>query len=269
MMEYLILVGIGLVMGTFGGLLGIGGSIIMIPALVMAFGENQHLYQASAMICNFFVGLASAIVHRKADVVVRGVIKWLIPSAAAATIAGVAISNCSLFVEEKSYLLARVYGIFLLYIIVYNVPRFWGKARGGADGFDIGTTKHPAALTVLCGILSGVAAGLVGIGGGIMAVPTQQFFLKMPLKRAISNSAAAIVAIALVGSIYKNITLPQHGIPVSESLVIALLVMPGAGLGAIIGSKLMHRLPVNFVRAVFVIIAAVAAYEMLTVPPAG
>jgi hypothetical protein len=241
----------------------------MRPVLVMAFGENQHLYQASAMICNFFVGFASAVVHRKADVVVPAVIKWLVPSAAVATIAGVAISNCSLFVGQKSYLLARVYGIFLLYIIVYNVPRFWGKPRGGADGFEMGKAKHPAMLTVLCGILTGIAAGLVGIGGGIMAVPTQQFFLKMPLKRAISNSAATIVAIALVGSIYKNMTLPQHGIPISKSLIMALFVMPGAGLGAIIGSKLMHRLPVNFVRAVFVILAAVAAYEMLTVPPAG
>ncbi len=43
-------------MGLFGGLLGLGGSTIMIPALVMVFGENQHLYQAAAMICNFVGG---------------------------------------------------------------------------------------------------------------------------------------------------------------------------------------------------------------------
>jgi hypothetical protein len=266
-MEYLILGAIGLVMGIFGGLLGIGGSIIMIPALVIAFGENQHLYQASAMICNFFVGLSSAIVHRKANVVVAGIVKWLVPSAAVATIAGVAISNCSFFVGQRSYLLARIYGVFLLCVIIYNVPRFWVRPRGGVDGFDISRARYPAALTVLCGILSGIAAGLVGIGGGIMAVPAQQVFLKMPLKRAISNSAATIVAVAFVGSIYKNVTLPQHDISITESLVIALFVMPGAVAGAVVGSRIMHKLPVNLVRAVFIILAILASYEMLTVAP--
>jgi len=73
-MEYLALATIGIVMGLFGGLLGIGGSVVMIPALVFLFGENQHLYQASAMICNFFVGGASVVVHKKADVLMTGVI---------------------------------------------------------------------------------------------------------------------------------------------------------------------------------------------------
>jgi len=81
-MDYLILAAIGIVMGLFGGLLGIGGSVVMIPALVFALGENQHLYQASAMICNFFVGTTAAMVHKKADVLVLDVIKWLVPAAA-------------------------------------------------------------------------------------------------------------------------------------------------------------------------------------------
>ena len=96
-MEYLILGAIGLVMGLFGGLLGIGGSVIMIPALVFAFGENQHLYQASAMICNFFVGAAAVMVHKNANSLVRDVIKWLIPSAIFGIVVGVAVSNSSVF----------------------------------------------------------------------------------------------------------------------------------------------------------------------------
>lgn len=62
-MDYFILALIGIAMGSFGGLLGIGGSVVTIPALVLAFGENQHLYQASAMLCNFFVGGAATLVH--------------------------------------------------------------------------------------------------------------------------------------------------------------------------------------------------------------
>ena len=80
-MDYLILLTIGLVMGVLGGLLGIGGSVIMIPAMTVAFGENQHLYQASAMICNFCVGASSALAHKKARSLYKPVLKSMVPMA--------------------------------------------------------------------------------------------------------------------------------------------------------------------------------------------
>jgi uncharacterized membrane protein YfcA len=266
-MEYLILVCIGIVMGLFGGLLGLGGSVVMIPALVLAFGENQHLYQASAMICNFFVAGAAVIVHKKAEVLVADIIKWLVPSAASGIILGVAISNSSAFAGEKSYLLARVFGLFMIYVIIYNCTMF-GKSRGGASGFDLSKARRSVPLTILCGLLTGIPAGLLGIGGGTTCVPAQQLFLKMPLKRAISNSAATIAAIALIGAFYKNITLPQHGTTIVQSLKIAGVAIPGAIFGAFLGGRSMHKLSADAVRVVFILLAAVACYKLLTVAPA-
>jgi len=43
-MDYFILAAIGVVMGLFGGLLGIGGSVVMIPAMVLAF-ESMASYK--------------------------------------------------------------------------------------------------------------------------------------------------------------------------------------------------------------------------------
>ena len=265
-MDYLIFAAIGIVMGLFGGLLGIGGSIVMIPALVFAFGENQHLYQASAMICNFFVGTTAAMVHKKADVLVLGVIKWLVPAAAVGIIIGVAISNSSAFARGNSYILARTFGLFLIYVIVYNCFKFRRPGSQAGD-FDVSKTRKSIPLTVLCGLLTGVPAGLLGIGGGTICVPAQQLFLKMPLKRAISNSAATIASIALVGALYKNMTLPQHTIAITESLRIALFVIPFAIVGAFLGSRAMHKLPSNVVRAVFILLCALACYKLLTVAP--
>ena len=263
-MDYLIFLVTGILMGVFGGLLGIGGSIIMIPALVFAFGENQHLYQASAMICNFFVGLGAVLVHRKANVLVGDVVKWLVPFAVIGIIIGVAISNSSVFAREKSYLLARLYGGFALYVGVYNLLVF-RRGRGGADGFDISRTRSSPVLTILCGVLTGILAGLLGIGGGVVCVPLQQFFLKMPLKRAISNSAATIASISLFGAFYKNVTLSAHGIEIIESLKIAGCVIPGALVGAFLGGHAMHKLPVNLVRAAFIVLCLLACYKLLTV----
>ncbi len=263
-MDYLILAVIGIVMGLFGGLLGIGGSVIMIPAMVLFWGENQHLYQASAMICNFFVGVAAVLVHKNADVLLTDVIKWLIPAAAFGIIIGVAVSNSAIFTGSNSYLLARIFGFFMLYVIAYNCFRF-GRPRGGADGFDISRTRFSVPLVVLCGLLTGIPAGLLGIGGGVACVPAQQLFLKMPLKRAVSNSAATIALIAIIGAVYKNITLPQHGIEIAESLKIAMFIIPGAIGGAFLGARVMHKLPSNAIRVLFILISCLACYKLLTV----
>ena len=266
-MDYLVLAAIGIVMGLFGGLLGIGGSVFMIPALVFAFGENQHLYQASAMICNFFVGTTAAMVHKKADVLVSDVIKWLVPSAALGIIIGVAVSNSSAFAHGNSYLLARIFGLFMVYVVIYNCFKFRTHSSRVGD-FDISKTRRSVPLTILCGLLTGIPAGLLGIGGGTVCVPAQQLFLKMPLKRAISNSAATIASVALIGAFYKNLTLTQHSIKIAESLRMAIVVIPGAIVGAFIGGRLMHKLPSNVVRIVFILLCALACYKLLTVAPA-
>ena len=64
--EMLILMAIGLCAGLLGGLLGIGGSVVMIPAMSVIFGPAQHLYQGAAMIVNFFVVIPAVIQHRRA-----------------------------------------------------------------------------------------------------------------------------------------------------------------------------------------------------------
>ena len=124
-MQLVILISIGFAMGLFGGMLGVGGSVIMIPALTFAFGENQHLYQAAAMICNFFVAFSSLFAHHRAQALVPSVLKCLIPAAVITVIAGVALSNSPLFAREKSYLLARLFGAFLFYVAAYNTWPFF------------------------------------------------------------------------------------------------------------------------------------------------
>ena len=58
----LLLTGFGA--GLLGGFVGIGGSIIMIPAMLLLLGQNQHLYQAAAMIVNVVVALSGAVCMR-------------------------------------------------------------------------------------------------------------------------------------------------------------------------------------------------------------
>lgn len=48
--SYIILLTVGLVAGMLGGMLGIGGAIIIIPALVMLLGYSQHLAQGTSLL---------------------------------------------------------------------------------------------------------------------------------------------------------------------------------------------------------------------------
>jgi uncharacterized membrane protein YfcA len=263
-MEFLILTAIGLAMGLFGGLLGIGGSVIMVPALVFAFGENQHLYQASAMICNCVVGASAAFIHRREKVIVMDVVKWLVPSAIAGVLAGVWLSNAALFAGENSRKLAFLFGLFLVGVTIQQFIKFL-KPKSKKDDFDISGVRKSVFWTSITGIATGLYGGLLGMGGGIVATPMQQHLLKMPLKRAISNTSALTAAMAFVGAIYKNLTLPEHGISPLVSIRMAAIVAVTAMCGSMLGAKLMYKLPRRLVRGVLIAILILAAYRMLTV----
>ena len=265
-MSIAVLLGIGLLMGLFGGLLGIGGSIVMIPALTFFYGEDQHLYQAAAMICNFFVAAASLIGHWKAEAFVFKALRLLIPAAVVGIVGGVALSNSSLFAGGNSFWLARAFGAFLVYVAVYNLMKFRPK-----PSIDAGSGRKEIAglgwISGAIGLFTGFGAGLLGIGAGTVSTPLQQIALKMPLRNAMSNSAAMIVSMAWLGAIYKNATLGRHDIELMQSLKIAVFVLPTAVLGGYLGGHLMHSLPKNIVRAAFILLCIAAAVKLLTVKP--
>ncbi|MCI0499268.1 MAG: sulfite exporter TauE/SafE family protein [Planctomycetales bacterium] len=270
-MSFPVLFIIGLSAGLLGGLLGIGGSIVIIPALTFLYGENQHLYQAAAILCNFFVSASAVIAHWKAETFDRAVLKWLTPLAMAGILAGVALSNCSFFAGSNSYLLARAFGAFLVYVVVYNLRRLYLSWFGKIPVVHGSAAASPAhsLLSAFCGAATGLAAGLLGIGAGTVATPMQQFFLRVPLRQAMSNSAATIVCIAWLGGLYKNLTLPQHGLEIADSPNIAVWVIPGSIVGGYIGGHLMHILPKNLVRGAFILVCILAAIKLLTVTPSG
>ena len=267
-MDIIILIIMGLAMGVIGGMLGIGGAVFLIPALTFVFDENQHLYQAAAMICIFFVSGAALIAHRKAKAISKEVLLYLMPTAMAGILGGVALSNSSFFEGDNDYILARIFGGFLVYVAFYNALRLYRSVKQGRNlERDEPLTRPNAILASLCGLITGLTSGLLGIGAGTVATPTQQFFLKRPLREAMSNSAAVIVSISWLGAIYKNATLSQHGITITESLRIAVCIIPGAIIGGYIGGRLMHTLPKNIVRAIFILVCVIAAVKLLTVAP--
>ncbi len=256
----------GLVAGMLGGMLGVGGSVIMIPAMVLLFGQqqhegfNQHLYQAAAMLVNVAVVVPALYRHNRAGAVVFRALKWMLPAALVCVIFGVWLSNRPAFTgADGPVWLGRVMACFLVYVIGVNVRRLVSRKRERALGASSRITAARGAGT---GAAMGAAAGLLGIGGGAIAVPLQQVLMHLPLRHAISNSCAIICITAVVGGIYKNATLATHGLAWTDSLMIAAMLAPTAILGGFVGGQLTHVLPLRLVRAAFVVLMTVAAWKM-------
>ena len=76
LVDQLILVGTGLGAGLMGGLLGIGGSVVMIPIIVHVVGRDQHFAQGAAMLVNVFVAIPAALRHHKGGRVRKELVQW-------------------------------------------------------------------------------------------------------------------------------------------------------------------------------------------------
>jgi len=254
----------GLFAGLLGGMLGVGGSVIMIPAMVVLFGQgtrdpgfNQHLYQASAMLVNVCVVLPALLRHARAGAVMPNALKLILPGAMVFILIGVWLSNLPIFAGAQGALwLGRLLAIFLVYVIIVNVRRLIA-GRSEAMGVSQVTVGRSTAV----GASMGTVAGLMGIGGGAIAVPMQQMLLKLPLRHCIANSTAIICITAGFGAVAKNATLPAES-SVVDSLALAGLLAPTAIVGGYVGGSLTHRLPLTAVRVAFIMLLVVAAWKM-------
>jgi uncharacterized membrane protein YfcA len=253
----------------FGGMLGIGGSVVMIPAMTIIFGPAQQLYQGAAMIMNFFVSLPSAWQHRRSNAVLVNVVRVTIPCAVIGVIAGVWLSSGPWFQGQNEIYLSRIFGGFLFYVAAYNIYRLIGRTRL-ADMDDLAARRLPRwKIAAAVGVPTGFVGGLLGVGGGIVAGPMQQLLLKIPLPRAIANSAVTIVPLSIIGALYKNWTNVHAGVSLAETLRLAAFLVPTAIVGGYLGAHFTHIAPRRLLRVAFIILMVYAGWTLVrrTTPP--
>ncbi len=259
LLDAVLLAALGLVAGASGGLLGIGGSVVMIPGLILLFGrEGQHLYQAAAMIVNFFVMLPAAWQHGRAGAVLRGVTRWLIPSTLLGIVLGVGASELAVFRGAGRGWLQVLFAVFLAYVVVYNLWRLRTRTRLPEMDEAAAARLSRAAIVGGVGLPTGLLGGLLGIGGGLFAVPAQQVLLRIPLRRAIANSAGTLLWSSALGAVVKNLCLGGHGYGLADSLRLAALLAPAAMLASWWSAPRVHRWPVGVIRVVFVVLLVYA-----------
>lgn len=186
-----------------GGLLGIGGGSLVVPALVFFLAFNQHRAHGTSLAV--VLGLSASSV---ATYSLHGHVDWLLAvEIAAGGIIG-AIFGGRTAAAMRSRTLRRVFCVFLALVGLRMIV-------GGIVGKDVGKTGvsyAPAALVVsdgfprglavlATGVLTGFFSSLLGIGGGTVMVPATVLLLGVDQHTAQGVSLAAMMPTSLAGTI--------------------------------------------------------------------
>jgi len=243
-----ILLGAGLGAGFLGAMLGIGGGVILVPAMVLGLGIPLEEAVPASLMCVVAssCGAASSYVeHRIADV-------RLALSLELATVAGAVAGGFVAGLIAPAWI-ALVFGTFLVYTSAnLAVPRAPAAALAGGGTYV--PTNYP--LGIGGSLVAGVLSALLGVGGGPIKVPLMTFGMGVPFKvaAATSNLMIGITAAASVAG---------YAIRGHLNLGLAAPLVVGVLCGATLGSRFMVRVPTSFLKRLFAVVLFVLAVQML------
>jgi uncharacterized membrane protein YfcA len=125
----------------------------------------------------------------------------------------------------------------------------------------IGQLSNARWFFVLLGICAGILSGLLGLGSGIILVPTLVLICSFEQKSAQGMALAVMVPMALVGALryWRNPAIEMN------VAVIGLIIL-GALAGALLGTELMARLPGHILRKIFAVVLVIVAVKMFITP---
>ncbi|MBT9252952.1 MAG: sulfite exporter TauE/SafE family protein [Brockia lithotrophica] len=250
---------IGLLAGAFGGLVGLGGGVVMIPLLVHTFRLSQvraHGTSLAAVVVSGIAGAATYARFGSADL-------WgaLLLAAPAMATANLGARFAHALPEWK---LKRAFGAFLLFTTALLLARPYlnALAVSGAGG-AVGTSGAGIAVLLATGIFTGFLSGMMGVGGGSIMVPAMVVFLGVGQHLAQGTSLLAMVPTGTVGA-WTHFRLGNVAVSILPGL------LAGIFLGSSLGAWIAHLLPDAALRAVFAVVQTWLGLRYLRTPaPAG
>lgn len=261
---------VGGVAGVASGLIGIGGGVIMVPFLYVVLAEvgwsgvavpsDLHAVVAHATSLAVIVPTAvvGAVTYARSERVAWRAALPMAPSAMAAAAAGAALA-----VELPPEVLKTGFGLLLLAAGVRLVvaPRSGGE--GGPRALRLGLP-----VTVGSGVAVGAVSSLLGVGGGIVAIPLLIYLVGVDLPRVAATSIAVVASTAAAGAVaYAVLGGGVGGLPGGSLgyvyLPAAAALVPGAMLGARAGAGLNQKLDPTILRWLFAIFFIVVALRLI------
>lgn len=227
MFEILILFGGGFLAGTLGGLLGIGGGIVLMPMLRFIVGLSPAYAAGTCVMAVFFTTLGGSYRHyRLGNVNLRSIAPIMISGALATVIFSVVFLYLSTRERWLDLGIGLVFILISIRMIAEGIPGLIKKYENKKTDNEI---KGSLIKKISTGSLAGALPGLLGIGTGVILVPTFTYILSAPIKIAMASSLTCFSVNALISSVFKCC---QGFINFNVALPICLGTLLGANLGA-------------------------------------
>jgi uncharacterized protein len=292
MIEGLLLLGGGVAAGVFGSLLGLGGGILIVPLLTLGFGLPLIEAVGVSLVCVIMTSGAAAGVYLERRVanlrlgmtlelftaigaLVGGLIAFLLPERLLEAVFAILLVYTALTMarrREAATTPAVTSASATPVAEMTSAP----VTDDAADGDPTGPRRAAAGSTaafveslsgpgyrvhrfrwgVVGSLGAGLASALLGIGGGLIKVPTMHVIMGVPLRVA---TATSNLMIGITASASAIIYLIRGGIDAYAAAPTAI----GVFIGASVGSRVAHRIDLRVLRGLFVVILLYTSWQML------
>lgn len=246
-MELLALAAIGIISGLLGGMLGIGGGVVIVPALIIAYEmTGRHAAEditviavATSMTVIIFTSFSAAYTQFRAKKVRMDIALKLAPF----FVAGSFAAGLTTPAFDPAFLRVLI-GVFLL-VVSFIMLKNWKPDPSRQFPGLIGSGA--------AGLAGGFVSGTAGIAGGNVIVPTLLYF-NTPVHNATATSSGMGVPIAMAGALgyaFGQVQGQSEGMLGLIDLSSWLAITLGAIVSAPVGVKIAHRLPAGTLKRVF------------------
>jgi len=268
--DVLIIFLVSIVAGFIGALFGLGGGVLIIPFLTLVEGVPVPLAVGASIVSVVATSSASAATYVQDHLTNLRLGMFL----EIGTVAG-AITGAFVAVFLPASVLFFLFGLILLYATIVMI-----RARGIDFPADVRPDKTSrilalgsqyedrslnrvvkyevtrTPLTVFIGYFAGIVSGLLGVGGGIINVPTMNLVSKIPVKVA---SATSNFMIGVTAAASASVYLLRGDV---NPLLAAPLIVGVAG-GALLGTRVLKVTPPTRVKVAFGILLAAISLLMI------
>lgn len=258
---------ISVVGGFLGALLGLGGGIIVVPALTLIFGVDIRYAIAASLISIIATSSGAAASFLKDHLTNLRLAVLLELGTVAGAMSGFLIAS-----HIQASWLYLLFGSFLFFSAVMmlkkksdsptTIDHPWSQKLKLSGKYTNELGEHiiykianvPLGLSIM--YLAGILSALLGIGSGIFKVLAMDGAMKIPMKisSATSNFMIGVTATASAGAYFlRGDIRPEIATPVSLGIII----------GSWIGARMMPKIPTHIIRKLFVVILSIVSIQMI------
>jgi len=266
----------GSAVGVLGAILGIGGGVFIVPALVLIFHIPVHHAIATSIVS--VIATSSAATSTNVE---KGLVNMQLGITLEIATALGAVSGALTAEWLSETTLLRIFAVVLL---VVAVLLGWKSSKGeraatlnsqctilndqpddlgllGASFYDLAEGRQisyrvwKAPLGFLVSLVAGNLSGLLGVGGGFIKVPVIHLVCGVPMKAATATSNF-MIGITAAASAFIYFGRGQVRPALTTAVVLGVLV------GSFVGAVISQRLPGRLVQAIFAVFLLPVAWQM-------